>query len=89
MALVDALENPAARDEAIRALSEVPVPSQPFDVPAAYMMLGEHDRALERLEQNFEAGGPYAPHINRIVLFDPLREDPRFQAMLAKMNLWP
>jgi TolB-like protein len=87
--LVDAMENPAFRDEAIRKLGEVPIPSQPFDVPVAFMLLGEPELALERLEQNFEAGGPYAPHINRIVLFDPLRDDPRFQAMLAKMNLRP
>jgi TolB-like protein/tetratricopeptide (TPR) repeat protein len=87
--LVDAMENPAFRDEAMRTLGEVPIPSQPFDVPVAFMMLGEPDLALERLERNFEAGGPYAPHINRIVLFDPLRDDPRFRAMLEKMNLWP
>ena len=86
---VDAMENSAFRDEAIRRFGEVPIPSQPFDVPVVFMMLGERELAMERLERNFEAGGPYAPHINRIDLFDPLRDDPRFQAMLAKMNLWP
>ena len=89
LALVDAMENPAFRDEAIRRFGEVPVPSQPFHVPLAFMMLGERDLALDSLERNFEAGGPYAPHINRVVLYDPLRDDPRFQALLAKVNLWP
>jgi TolB-like protein len=53
------------------------------------MLLGEQELALDSLERGFEAGDPYAVHMNRIVLYDVLRDDPRFQAMLAEMNLWP
>lgn len=88
LVVVDAVENPALREAAIASLSEAPIPSQPFDVPAALMYLGEHELALETLLRNFDAGGPYAPHVNRIQIYDPLRDDPRFQAMLAEMNLW-
>jgi len=87
--LVDALEEPAYRDEAVTRFLETPIPGQPFDTPVALMMLGERELALERLLLNFEADGPYAPHINRMDIYDPLRDDPRFQAMLKKMNLWP
>ena len=52
-------------------------------------ILGEHERALANLEFAFEKGDVYAAHANRVRFFDPLREDPRFQAHLAKMNLWP
>ena len=86
---VDALENPALREAAITRLREVPIPSQPFDVAPALMLLGEPELALERLLLNFAAGGAYAPHVNRVEIFDPLRDDPQFQAMLEKMNLWP
>ena len=42
---------------------------------------------LEPLEAGFEAGDPLAPYINFMNVYDPLRDNPRFQAMLRKMNL--
>ena len=51
--------------------------------------LGEYDLAPENLELGFETGDPYSVRMNSVVIFDPLRENPRFQALLAKMNLWP
>jgi TolB-like protein/Tfp pilus assembly protein PilF len=86
---VDAMENPELREKAIAAMASEPVPDQPFDTPAGHMLLGRSDLALERLLANFEAGGPYLPHINRMKIFDPLRDDPRFQEILKEMNLWP
>lgn len=42
---------------------------------------------------NFEIGfaesDAYMVHMNRMNIYDPLRENPRFQAILKKMNLWP
>ena len=54
-----------------------------------FMLLGEEELALASLERAFEAGDPYAVHMNRMVVYDVFRDDPRFQAMLAEMNLWP
>jgi TolB-like protein/Tfp pilus assembly protein PilF len=87
--LVDAVENPAFREKAITRLLEQPIPSQPFGTSIGLMMLGESELALERLVLNFEADGPYLPHINRIKMYEPLRDDPRFQSMLEEMNLTP
>ena len=53
------------------------------------ILVGEYELALDSLERAFELGDPYAIPINRVSLYDPLRDNPRFQALLAKMNLWP
>ena len=54
-----------------------------------YALLGEYERAMDNLEWALDNGDPYATHANRVQFYDPLRDDPRFQAHLAKMNLWP
>ena len=89
MLAADALENPELKERAIAAWQEIVPPTQPFSFPVFFVLLGRNDLALDLLLRNFEAGGPYAPHVNRILVFDPLREDPRFQEMLTRMNLWP
>ncbi len=53
------------------------------------MFLGKPELALDNLEKGFAQGDPYAVHMKRMDLYDPLRDEPRFQALLAKMNLWP
>ena len=53
------------------------------------MMLNEPELALDSLEKGFAESDPYAVHMNRMSIYDPFRENPRFQALLAKMNLWP
>jgi serine/threonine-protein kinase len=59
----------------------------PYHFAYVHTGLGEHDRALDWLEQAFEqrAGAIYG--IKGSFLFKPLRGHPRFAALLAKMNL--
>ncbi len=59
----------------------------PYHLVFVYAGLGEHERALDLLEQAFEqrAGAVYG--IKGSFLFAPLRPHPRFQALLAKMHL--
>jgi len=87
--VIDAMENPALTDQAIAALQSSRYPTAPFDLPALYASLGRQDLALETILENFESGGAYCAHVNRMVIYDPLREDPRFRAMLTQMNLSP
>jgi TolB-like protein/DNA-binding winged helix-turn-helix (wHTH) protein/Tfp pilus assembly protein PilF len=53
----------------------------------AYVGLGDHDRAFEWLEKAYrEHSGPIN-ELNADPMFDPLRADPRFTALLRRMGL--
>jgi TolB-like protein/Flp pilus assembly protein TadD len=52
-----------------------------------YLALGDRDRALQLLERDYEQRDPELPYINADPVFDPIREDPRFIAILRKMRL--
>jgi hypothetical protein len=45
------------------------------------------ESALDSLENGLAIGDPLATHMNYVKVYDPIRNDPRFQAMLSKMNL--
>jgi serine/threonine protein kinase/TolB-like protein len=59
----------------------------PCDVAALYLWAGEKDQALEWLEKAFEVRDPNLPFVNLMLVFESLRNDPRFQALLRRMNL--
>jgi len=50
-------------------------------------LLGERDEALKWLEKALEIGILDMPRINSDPIFKNLRSEPRFQALLKKMNL--
>lgn len=52
-----------------------------------YMGLGDYDRALQLLEHDYQQRDPELPYINGDPVFDPVRNDPRFIAILRKMHL--
>ncbi len=54
-----------------------------------YMELGETDRAIEVVKSAIDKGDPSIANVNVWLEFDPLRDDPRFQEQLRRMNLEP
>jgi serine/threonine-protein kinase len=50
-------------------------------------LMGNTDRALELLERAVDEHAAYTPWINSLPEFTAIRGDPRFQALLRRMNL--
>jgi TolB-like protein/Tfp pilus assembly protein PilF/predicted Ser/Thr protein kinase len=61
----------------------------PCDVATLYVWAGEKAQALEWLEKGFELRDPNMPYINVDPTFDTLRNTPRFQDLLRRMNFPP
>ncbi len=73
-----------------RELDAVPHASwrlSPVTIAEAYVWLGRPDRALEWLERGLELRDVNLPFINANPVFDPIREEPRFQAVIGAMKL--
>ncbi|HEY5775424.1 MAG TPA: tetratricopeptide repeat protein [Xanthomonadales bacterium] len=90
LAIIDALENPELTGNALKLMEQDPVYPDGAQGKAAYlMMLNKPELALDNLEKGFAESQGFMVHMNRMDIYDPLRENPRFQALLKKMNMWP
>ena len=84
-----------ARDKALKALDELKQISKREHMPPGafafiYMGLDDKDQAFPWLEKAFEErDAAWFPMIRVSPLSDPLRSDPRFQALLRRMNFPP
>ncbi len=58
----------------------------PFNLALVYLGLGDHARALDNLEQARAADSQMMAWIGHDAMFDPLRAEPRFRALLKKSN---
>ena len=54
-----------------------------------HLGLGDREQAISWLERAAEERDVLLPYINVVSFFDDLRSDPRFQALLRRMNLPP
>jgi TolB-like protein/Tfp pilus assembly protein PilF len=71
------------RLEAMSSRTFVP----PTSFAWTYLGLGETDRAFEWLDRAVEGRDQFMMPIKSYPFFDPIRSDPRFAALLRKMNL--
>jgi len=58
----------------------------PWQIGTLYTRAGKNDEALEWLEKAYEAHDSNMPSISVDPIFDGLRDDPRFQDLLRRMN---
>ena len=80
--------------EARRVLKELMADARghtvsPFAVALVHLGLGGKDEALHWLSRAVDEHATYVASIRVDPLFDPLRQDPRFARLLARMNLAP
>ena len=57
-----------------------------FNLALVSLGLGEHQRALDNLEQAHAADSQMLPWLGKDHLFDPLRAEPRFVALLKQLG---
>ena len=78
---------PGAMSLAADTLAARPNYYAPMEIAGLYVSAGKKDQSLEWLEKAFEAGDPNIPYLSVIPHFDSLRDEPRFQELLRRMNL--
>ncbi len=72
----------AAIDELKAASLKGYVP--PFNLAIVHLGLGDHARALEYLERAYDTNSQWMIYLRGDRIFDPLRSEPRFQALMRK-----
>jgi adenylate cyclase len=89
--LVRGIADPRMRTRAVRVLETSPELADVRDDAVLYAgflaKLGENDRALTVLEGLATGANSTTPQILWYPLFDPIRNDPRFKAVLRKIGL--
>jgi eukaryotic-like serine/threonine-protein kinase len=78
----------AAAKQAAEALATraTKVEALPTEVAQLYVFAGEKVQALDWLERAYQARDPNLPYL-RDPVYDTLRSEPRFQALMRRMNL--
>ena len=79
------------RDDAVRTLKRVLAPSytfarRPYHIALVYAALGDRDACFEWLQRAFQQKDANMAHLAVDPALDPVRSDPRFAGMLAKMK---
>jgi serine/threonine-protein kinase len=80
------------RDKAMKCLEKLKELSRTEDLPrlplaVVYIGLGDFEKAFDLIEEGYTARDTNLLYIRCEPAFDPLREDPRFQNLLGRMDL--
>jgi len=75
-----------AKTELEKSLQEHPNQS-PYNVARAYIAIGDFDKALTYLETAYQVRDIRMWHIKVDPTLDPIRNEPRFKALLKKINM--
>jgi eukaryotic-like serine/threonine-protein kinase len=59
----------------------------PWQIGTLYTRAGMPDEALDYLETAVEEGDPNSPYLSTDAIFDDLRSEPRYRALIAKLGL--
>ncbi|MBA2260347.1 MAG: tetratricopeptide repeat protein, partial [Acidobacteria bacterium] len=59
----------------------------PMEFALTYIALGERDRAFSKLEEAFGQRAPWLSSLAADPAFDPLRPDPRFSKLVARVGV--
>jgi hypothetical protein len=79
------------REEAAEGLRRLELRSKvefvcPAELVFAYIGMGETEKALDWLEHSYAGHDVHMLWLNTAPMFDSLRDEPRFQTLLRKMN---
>jgi predicted negative regulator of RcsB-dependent stress response len=82
------------RDDALRVIKNVRASHTdeqivPYRLAAVYLALGDRDGALRELERDSDTHGNWIVQLKVDPVMDPLRDDPRFQELMRRMNFTP
>jgi len=82
------------RDKAMETITELNQLAahrfvSPYCQALIYLGLGENSQAIDWLEKAYDERSPWLDWLKVESAFDPLRSDPRFQALYQKMNFPP
>jgi tetratricopeptide (TPR) repeat protein len=61
----------------------------PFNLAVVHLGLGDRKRALDELERAYASDSQWMGWLNKDRMFDPLRSEPRFAALMRKLRFTP
>jgi len=75
-----------AKSELEKSMAKYPDQSS-YNIAQVYVALDDHNNALDKLEQAYQVRDVWMYLLKVDPAFDPIRNEPRFKALLNKMNL--